>query len=1786
MKRGRILSLFLSAVLLVSAIIPCLQLSVNADRSNAISEIKSAWNQLKYETMEAFKPSKNFDKDTEWSIPLEATTDAEKEAGFGSYKFKINKNNVDEGDQWFLVNPSKDNFFGVMPAEDIGDIYMYVSSNKEIKVKICYRVDFGFKDATGASKTHYTVVNGPETTIPADGTPVKLSALNGKANFLESAMDDFARQVANADSSSSLYNATNGEVKALYNVRLMISQANFRNTDTELTVGMGLLTRASNPTFPAELDGSDDLVAIIDAAEDVIADESYIAASKTALQTAVNKAWAVVKTDEQLLVKAMQSTWNELVKNQETVLSMAGYNKTGLNPGKLSINYNQTPTTSNGATNNNYILDASGKPLNDAAHSGVVATKVSTTDEDIANFGNSYVELRKEYPDVVGTEEKNFADDIPSITVGDTIISTYSSFNYRSDITALAVNFYSTKAMKIAFRVWYVPTTGGFAATSEVKIDLAANKITTLDLKSALNSNRGMPVGTVRGMALYIAEIDGAVTDTDVLKVGSIIGNLYDACPASVSGNDVSLATIFNKASSLDFSSYFDNAAKVRFQELINAAKAIIQAELLAKFKTKDELIKVATEELWPSLVKKEPLDIKSFAGYNSSGDQSSYSESFIADGQSDPENLAASRVGVSDAASSGYSNALNSSTTQKEKFGQKYVRLTTKNFESGTALNADKSNDIPYLSTKHSVVITESGYYSTEGLKSLDVTVNSSMAMSLGCRMWFLIQEKADKEGGSGKRYWDATSMEEIGIKAGYTTIDLMKYVEKRQSELDAITNKDDSKYQTEITSVIIVTLGIKSMAEEPDSKDYLEIGCVRGSISATLPDSLKTDPTAIKLYEAMQKLNMDDYCDGEAKDNFILAMEAAKTFSEQEWEEIYNDQDRLAQVIKTELWPKLACKLKFKKRFYHYNSTGLNAGGADYSYDQNGDDAPAGTDGASSGTYWGTWGKPEIYGERYYRLTTQKINPEAQLAADKDIPYLDEKIAVMTVSNSESRTSSIDVPGSHAIYMYMDSSMKMTINMSIWYMRSEDTNGDGEYNDWGLQRFSFDIDEGLNKINIKQLLIDNQIEHLMKYMNIVVVNPCNFEHDVTGADYLEIGSIGSEDYAVVPKKLSTITSLSAIVREAQLLDMDDYIDNVNKTMFQTAIQRAVELLNNLDINLTEHVPVEVYETDASGKRTKLGEDKFGYDEQAKLYDGVTDKDPVVLDAKNKKIDFIFNLNDKMSLYEIRTYLAENNINELEIYTAPVREAIWDDSGLVYRYDGSTPTVLNLGKTFTTPIENQYVRFSFNEVNGDTLKVTEIKCVGKGIQQLAYSNVIEGKKDVMSFADYNYETGKSQFIRFESNKFGDSIYQFKDANVAHDGYLDTIVDFCGGSRSENITYNIVFDLNGLCAVDNIKYYAGSSEEYFPRKMKYYLGSDQVDILDNTKAGTVCVAEFNEATTDENGLYEAKFLARNANYARIEFILDGAVSDDGCYGDALLAVAKDIQVRGLSLNSSKTDAVKSFTDEETGIIVDILKLTEGDVYETVQGMKLTKRKPTSDEVAQATDFGFVFNDWFYTVTFLNYRGEAVTDIGNREIRVSAPISDDEDMDLLFMATLLDGEVSLMEHDLLDIDDNYYISVLFDDPNSVVFAKGVVDDAYIDDEPEEEDPEEEQPEEEQPEEEQPEEEQPEEEQPEPSTDDGDDDFGDEDFDDDEDYDDYDDEDYDDGEDEEEEEPEDEETSTGKKKKYYKVVKKGSGGLSTGAVVGIVSGSAVAVAGGALLIIFRKKIFIPRKKTPKI
>ena len=1510
-----------------------------------------------------------------------------------------------------------------------------------------------------------------------------------------------------------------------------------------------LKTTADNttPAMPAELSATNDLLEAIYIAEDAIGNDAYAEDSKVSLQTKVNEAWVIVKNDENLLIKAMQQGWVKLIRDTETVRSIMGYNKTGL-LGHLSIGFNQS------GDHQNHIRDDQGNSYNDSAHSGAVIPTDSVTQADKDNFADNYVELRYEDPDVVGTPANNYSEDIPAFMVGDSLVTNSCDLEYNDNILSLGINILSTKKVKIGCRVWYVPAGGGYAAT-RIKDDIVvnANELYTFDLKTALNDRNwaSNPVGKIDGVLLYIKEIDGTVDpEDDYIKFSGIIGSVKEKLPSDVSG-DVSLETIYNKASTLDMSEYADNSAKERFQDLVNAAKALISQKFLERFEDKEELIKVVTEELWTSLTKKEIVNFKRFTQYNSSGDLSWSKETATPDGLEDRVHFT---EGVDDAKSSGNTNLITSTDEQRKNYGEKYIKLTTEQFENGdTALNADKSNDIPYLDVKHSVVLTDEAYSSTVGLNSLYVNVNSSMPMELQYRIWYGVFDQPDKENASTARKWTASGMIPVTIKKGINKIDLGSTVHKYNERLANITDPTDKMYKNRADEVIYITIGIKSMNGVPDESDYLEIGSVLSTYNEVLPDELKgNNITAIKLYDAMQKLDMDDYVDGENKDNFILAMAAAKEFSDEEWAAIYSDEEALTKLIKEDLWPKLVKKTNYRVPFNTYNSSG-NRQYFSEAINGTADDVKNNESGRVGGSN-SDFEQRLIYGNSYCKLTTTQTR-YAEAPSDRDIPYLNEKIVILTdrpVSNENAYN--IKMSTVEAIRFNLKSSMAMSLKFRVWFYSVEDGNGNGKYDDWWASNFTIDIKSGLNEINLTDCFKKNGIK--MHSLILTAMSVSEFEHTPTDSDYLEVGCIGYDEKAVVPKRLESINSLSAIVKEAKELNMDEYFDGSSKTMFINALNAAVRFLDNKDVNLSEHAPAEAYETDASGKRTKLGADKFGYEEQEKLYDGNTVDDPVVFDTKGKKIDIIFNLNDKMKLYDLRVWLKNNNVKSMKIYTAPVREAIWEESGFVYAYNDSTPDALEIGKSFSTPIEDQYVRFSFDEVVGDTLEITEIKCVGKGSQQLAYTNLIALKKaSILDYAEVNYETNKRKYLTSDYNKSSTSLVWMNDPTTAFDGRSDTVCDFSGGSRfaEDRTTYNLVFNLGGLSAVDTIKYYSGSNPEYFPRHMRFYVGEDQMNILNNDDEGTVCVAEIDleDDEIPEDGLYEANFLSQNANYVRIEFVEGGAVLDDGRYGDVILAVAKEVEIMGLSLNASKDDYVKSFTDEETGIIVNILKLSEGDIYETVQGMKLEKRKPTANEVEQANEFDFVFKDWFYTITFLDYRGDPVTDIDGREIRVSVPFGEDDEMESTYMATLSGDNVVLMENDILEIGEKFYISVSFDDPTKIKFAKGTIDELKSDD---------------------------------VNDVNGEEEYEEVTEEDEEEYEEDYEEDYDEDEEEEENE-EEEEITSGKRKKYYKVIRRG-GGLSTGAIVGIVSGSTVAVAGGALMIIFRKRIFKPRIRKPKV
>ena len=536
---------------------------------------------------------------------------------------------------------------------------------------------------------------------------------------------------------------------------------------------------ASTPEVPAELRETDDLLVAISIAEDAIADSAYTDDSKALLKNAVNNAWAIVKGDEELLVKALQNGWNDLVKKEPLDIKyFERYNSSG-----EQSKYLETWIKDGDADPEN--LDTSRVGVTDAESSGNTVL-LNSNEEQQEKFGNNYVRLTtQKFQDGATELNDNKDNDIPYLDTKHSVVVTQDGDYPIEGLNSLEVTVNSSMAMTLGCSMWYrVKTTkndgtsskeGKATSVEEVGIKKGEN---TIDLMAVIEKmQKELDASTTDGTAkitdvYYVAiGIKSMAAETpdsdDYLEIGNVLSNPFDQCPLT---GDVSLATIYNKASSLDFTQYFDNAAKTRFQTLLNDAKTVIRNSLLKRFEVKDELLNVAVNELWPSLTAKELRDIVSFSVYNSSGNRSGGYYDVVSTGSTDKSNADA---GISDAANSGVIELLKSSESQQANFGNNYVRLTTSRFSSGDSLNEDKTNDIPYLSTK-SVVLTPTIDYPTSNLKSLTVTVNSSMAMNVGYRIWVGIKDKPEKENATTSIVWAVTGMNEAKIKEGINTIEI----------------------------------------------------------------------------------------------------------------------------------------------------------------------------------------------------------------------------------------------------------------------------------------------------------------------------------------------------------------------------------------------------------------------------------------------------------------------------------------------------------------------------------------------------------------------------------------------------------------------------------------------------------------------------------------------------------------------------------------------------------------------------------------------------------------------------------------------------------------------------------------------------------------------------------------------------------------------------------------------------------------------------------------------------
>lgn len=462
----------------------------------------------------------------------------------------------------------------------------------------------------------------------------------------------------------------------------------------------------------------------------------------------------------------------------------------------------------------------------------------------------------------------------------------------------------------------------------------------------------------------------------------------------------------------------------------------------------------------------------------------------------------------------------------------------------------------------------------------------------------------------------------------------------------------------------------------------------------------------------------------------------------------------------------------------------------------------------------------------------------------------------------------------------------------------------------------------------------------------------------EITEDFSLTIGSGTVIGKAQIPEKIKNSTDFETVLIAAERILADPTY--INKEELQ-------EVVDGLEVNLASHAPISAYLTDAKGNRTQLDESSFDLSKQSMLTDRDTDT-PVTFNTENNTLDIVVNHKSILKLRKLKAIFSENNISQMKIYGSNTYDGVWTEGSRVFNYQNTAQdTEISIGTDFSNnPGEYQYIRFSIKGI-GDTVNLTEIQCMclnSEKNDRLRYCNLIADKPETLMLAEV--DVANNDIIKYPTdNKFTDSIKNFgENTYYICDGDETTVYDFagspsvpedenttCGGmeytpikrpeTKPENIpSYNLIFKLDSPSNIDNIKFVSGGNEEYFPTKLKFYIGDDFDSIIEN---GTE-LKYFDNAPID--GVYEVDFKPTNASCVRIE-IIENSEQIAEYYGYQLLAVVSEIEING-------TEAIPVTAVDTEGNIVNSGEKTVYDLNLTANDVKSVTDKIVNGDTTTLT----------------------------------------------------------------------------------------------------------------------------------------------------------------------------------------------------------------------------------------
>ena len=470
-------------------------------------------------------------------------------------------------------------------------------------------------------------------------------------------------------------------------------------------------------------------------------------------------------------------------------------------------------------------------------------------------------------------------------------------------------------------------------------------------------------------------------------------------------------------------------------------------------------------------------------------------------------------------------------------------------------------------------------------------------------------------------------------------------------------------------------------------------------------------------------------------------------------------------------------------------------------------------------------------------------------------------------------------------------------------------------------------------------------------------------------------------------------------------------------------------------EINFLSHMPVELYRTDENGNKTTIGENEYNGIDYQYAYDGNYDiSTPIAQNGKT--IDVLFNLCANKTVNAVKLRTLTENIKGLKVYAATSVEGVWSSDSLVVDYSGDA--VNNISRTFCEePIVARYVRFSITDTANGIFDPTEFEVIGWNSQEFYYYNVAEERGGFVDIWLEEKDTYNIRSTEDNANEYKTVSWLYGMPN-AFDGEIASVADFFGGSLGDENgngkeSISLLVDLGALIALDNIEFVSGSTSDYWPSEINFYVGEDEILLFGkNAKP----VAQFTEKCSDESGSYNHIMLPTVAQYVRIEIV--NSTQKYYEFTNMVATVISEIRINGFNImnNSSSEGVAASVTDEETGIRADVLALRENDVFTTVQGITVTKRPASKEEKRSMTEQGVAYASDIYDVYLLDANGNIVTDTGGRDINVYIPKALFAGAGEAYVIANIDGEYTMVEFEadgeycIVKLSDAYNMSVAF------------------------------------------------------------------------------------------------------------------------------------------------------------